>query len=211
MTVLRQPVVAGSFYPADPVDLETIVNGYLDEVSGPRTEIVPKALIVPHAGYIYSGPTAGYAFAQMAADAAEIRRVVLLGPAHRVALRGLGLPACDAFATPLGEVPLAVEAARRIASLPQVVDHPAAHQEEHSLEEISLDQGAGIGGAEPHPDLGGQAGGVELGEAGAEVGEPPPRLLAGQAVREEEVADPQGDGRPLARPGRRLCSIQSRL
>ena len=123
------------FYPADPATLRRDVEAHLAAAmpASPGPARV-KAVIAPHAGYIYSGPTAGFAFAQLAADAAEIRRIVLLGPAHRVALRGLGLPGCDAFATPLGEVRVAVEAARRIASLPQVVNHPLAHQDEHSLE-----------------------------------------------------------------------------
>ena len=135
MSNVRPPAVAGLFYPADPSTLRREVEAHLAAAlpSSPGRSRV-KAVIAPHAGYIYSGPTAGYAFAQLVADAAEIRRIVLLGPAHTVALRGLALPACDAFATPLGEVPLAVEAARRIASLPQVIDHPAAHRVEHSLE-----------------------------------------------------------------------------
>ena len=133
MTRIKTPAVAGLFYPDSPRELSAVVGDFLDraEVESP---VRPHALIAPHAGYVYSGPTAGFAFTQLAADAGEIRRIVLLGPAHRVALRGLALPGCDAFATPLGVVPVAVEAARRIASLPQVVDHPLAHQEEHSLE-----------------------------------------------------------------------------
>jgi AmmeMemoRadiSam system protein B len=123
------------FYPADPLTLRREVEGHLAAAATVgRGGAGAKAIIAPHAGYIYSGPTAGVAFARLATDTAEIRRVVLLGPAHRVALRGLGLPGCAAFATPLGEVPLAVETAQRISSLFQVVDHPAAHELEHSLE-----------------------------------------------------------------------------
>ena len=135
MRNVRPPAVAGMFYPADPPTLRRQVEAHLAAAtpSGPGEARV-KALIAPHAGYIYSGPTAGVAFAQLAADAGEIRRIVLLGPAHQVALRGLGLPGCDAFATPLGEVPLAVEAARRVSSLPSVGEHSAAHAPEHSLE-----------------------------------------------------------------------------
>jgi AmmeMemoRadiSam system protein B len=135
MKNVRPPAVAGMFYPADPQTLRRAVEGHLAAAtpSAPAAARV-KAVIAPHAGDVSSGPTAGFAFTQLAADAAEIRRIVLLGPAHRVALRGLGLPGCDAFATPLGEVPLAAEAATRIAALPQVVVHPAAHQDEHSLE-----------------------------------------------------------------------------
>ncbi len=135
MRNVRPPAVAGMFYPADPSTLRREVEGYLAAASpGGAGAARVKAVIAPHAGYVYSGPTAGFAFTQLAGDAAEIRRIVLLGPAHRVALRGLGLPGSDVFATPLGEVPVAVEAARRVASLPQVAEHAAAHEPEHSLE-----------------------------------------------------------------------------
>lgn len=135
MNNVRPPAVAGMFYPADPPILRREVDAHLAAAtaSGAGSARV-KAVIAPHAGYVYSGPTAGFAFTQLVGDAAEIRRIVLLGPAHRVALRGLGLPGCDAFATPLGEVPVAMEAARRIALLPQVAEHAAAHEAEHSLE-----------------------------------------------------------------------------
>ncbi|MBI4938705.1 MAG: AmmeMemoRadiSam system protein B [Nitrosomonadales bacterium] len=93
-----------------------------------------KALIVPHAGYIYSGPVAASAYAVLKNVAARIRRVVLLGPTHRVAVRGLALPGTDAFATPLGIVPVDREAAQAIAHLPQVSVSPQAHVLEHSLE-----------------------------------------------------------------------------
>jgi AmmeMemoRadiSam system protein B len=123
------------FYPADPRALRRQVEEFLAAAAPRRPGAArAKAVIAPHAGYIYSGPTAAVAFAQLAADAGEIRRIVLLGPAHRVALRGLGLPACEAFATPLGEVPVASEAATRVAALPGVGDHAAAHAPEHSLE-----------------------------------------------------------------------------
>lgn len=95
---------------------------------------VPKALIVPHAGYVYSGRTAAQAYARLARSRSVIRRVVLLGPAHRVAVRGLALPGVDAFATPLGEVPLDLQAMHAIIRLPQVVVSAAAHAREHALE-----------------------------------------------------------------------------
>jgi AmmeMemoRadiSam system protein B len=135
MRNVRPPAVAGMFYPADPATLRREVTGHLDAATprGPGSARV-KAVIAPHAGYVYSGPTAGFAFSQLAADAAVIRRIVLLGPAHRVALGGIGLPGCDGFATPLGEVPVAEEAARRIAGLPRVSTSPTAHEAEHSLE-----------------------------------------------------------------------------
>jgi MEMO1 family protein len=94
----------------------------------------PKALIVPHAGYIYSGTTAAQAYAQLVNVRQTIRRVVLLGPVHRVPVRGLALPGADFFATPLGEIEIDQDAVAAIKSLPQVVDSPAAHAQEHSLE-----------------------------------------------------------------------------
>jgi AmmeMemoRadiSam system protein B len=94
----------------------------------------PKALVVPHAGYIYSGPVAATAYAQLAERKAEIRRVVLLGPSHRVPFRGLAVPSVDAFATPLGALAIDQAAIARILRLPQVVVSDEAHVEEHSLE-----------------------------------------------------------------------------
>jgi hypothetical protein len=94
----------------------------------------PKALIVPHAGYIYSGSTAAQGYAQLAAVRQTIRRVVLLGPVHRVPVRGLALPGADYFATPLGEIEIDQDAVAAIGALRQVVVSPAAHAQEHSLE-----------------------------------------------------------------------------
>jgi len=93
-----------------------------------------KAVIVPHAGYVYSGGTAGKAYALLAPLAGRIRRVVLLGPCHRVAVRGLAAPTVQAFATPLGNIPLDRAALDALADLPQVVASDAAHAQEHSLE-----------------------------------------------------------------------------
>jgi AmmeMemoRadiSam system protein B len=94
----------------------------------------PKALIVPHAGHIYSGPIAARAYALLAPLHAAISRVVMLGPAHRVAVRGLALPGDEAFATPLGRIPLDEDAMPRAQALPQVCVSRAAHAHEHSLE-----------------------------------------------------------------------------
>lgn len=98
------------------------------------TRSVPKAIIVPHAGYIYSGPVAASAYVSLAAARDTIKRVILLGPVHRVPVRGLALPGVDAFATPLGEIEIDQDAAKAIASLPQVCESYAAHAQEHSLE-----------------------------------------------------------------------------
>ena len=133
MAGTRRPAVAGTFYPGSPRALEEVVRGYLREAAAP-VEPAAKALIAPHAGYVYSGAVAASAYVRIAPRAAEIRRVVLLGPAHRVALRGLAAPGADAFETPLGPVPIDRAAIDRALALPQVVASDAAHAGEHSLE-----------------------------------------------------------------------------
>lgn len=132
MFITRTPAVAGMFYPADPRQLAREVKQLL-AAANPHA-LIPKALIVPHAGYIYSGAIAATAYATLHRLAAHIRRVVLLGPTHRVAVRGLALPEADAFDTPLGRVMLDTAAARTIVHLPQVSVSAQAHALEHSLE-----------------------------------------------------------------------------
>ncbi|MEO1765903.1 AmmeMemoRadiSam system protein B [Thiobacter aerophilum] len=130
---VRHPAVAGTFYPEHAGKLDYDLDNLLRrarKTTGP----VPKAVIVPHAGYIYSGPIAASAYQRIAAGRDHIRRVVLLGPAHRVPVRGLALPGVDAFETPLGAVPLDQDAIARLRSLPQVVESAPAHAWEHSLE-----------------------------------------------------------------------------
>ncbi len=132
MATVRNPAVAGMFYPAKAAELGAMVGRYLDgaSVGGP----VPKAVIAPHAGFIYSGPVAASAYARIAPARDTIKRVVLLGPAHRVAVAGLALPSVDSMATPLGNVPVDKKAVAMIADLPQVKVMNAAHESEHSLE-----------------------------------------------------------------------------
>ncbi len=133
MTAIRPPAVAGMFYPADPDELRQTVRHYLREVTaeGPP----PKAIVVPHAGYVYSGPVAASAYARVASGRNRFRRVVLLGPAHRVPLRGLAAPQSDAFATPLGLVPVErATLAHLVERFPQVRYLDEAHALEHSLE-----------------------------------------------------------------------------
>ena len=135
MAEVRPAAVAGMFYPGTPASLAGTVRACLDEaVRGAAAHARPKALIVPHAGYVYSGPIAAGAYARIAEARGAIRRVVLLGPAHRVAVRGLALPSTRAFATPLGTVEVDREAIAALAGLPQVVESDAAHALEHSLE-----------------------------------------------------------------------------
>ena len=129
MSSVRAPAVAGLFYPADPRQLARDVQALL-ALAQPHG-LNPKALIVPHAGYIYSGAIAATAYAMLKPIAARIRRVVLLGPTHRVAVHGLALPGADAFDTPLGRVMLDTEMARSIAHLPQVTVSAQAHALEH--------------------------------------------------------------------------------
>ena len=133
---VRPPAVAGSFYPADPGALGALVDRLLAEASAGRPGgggdgTCPKALIVPHAGYVYSGPIAAAAFARVADAASRIQRVVMIGPAHRVYVDGLAWPGAARLRTPLGELAVDVEAIR---GLPGVGAHPVAHAREHSLE-----------------------------------------------------------------------------
>jgi len=130
----RPPAVAGMFYPADPADLNASIDQLLAGIPANAPGSRPKALIVPHAGYIYSGSTAAAAYARLAPWADEIRRVVLLGPTHRVAVDGIALPEAEAFATPLGSIRLDAQAIARLAGLPQIVFSDQAHAFEHSLE-----------------------------------------------------------------------------
>jgi len=146
-TNTRPTAVAGMFYPgtADTLtrDVDALLADAADAVppvpqkgfpSVTPTFAAPKALIVPHAGYIYSGPIAASAYAQLATHADRIERVVLLGPSHRVPLRGLGVPHATAFETPLGSIPLDTAAIAAALRLARVSYHDAAHADEHALE-----------------------------------------------------------------------------
>ena len=129
---VRAPAVAGQFYPHEAGVLRSQLSQLLADnpASGPP----PKALIAPHAGYVYSGPVAAHAYNRLRARAGNVRRVALLGPAHHVALRGLALPTADAFHTPLGDIALDQDSMARLEHLPQVARSDAAHRLEHSLE-----------------------------------------------------------------------------
>ncbi len=133
MTHVRPPAVAGAFYPAHPGTLAATVDRLLAAVDTRETH-QPKALIVPHAGYVYSGATAAQAYATLEPWRTVIRRVVLLGPTHRVAVNGLALPESEAFATPLGTIRLDLQAIAVLAPLPQIVFSDRVHADEHSLE-----------------------------------------------------------------------------
>jgi len=132
MSAVREAAVAGLFYPGDAAGLRSAVHGFLAPLaSGDKA---PKAIVVPHAGYVYSGAVAAAAYATLAPARASVRRVVLLGPSHRVAFRGLALSTAEYFATPLGSVELDHEAIALLSKLPQVHCLDAAHSREHSLE-----------------------------------------------------------------------------
>lgn len=135
MGSVRPAAVAGMFYPGNARALTDEVDGLLGgaEALAPRVGF-PKAIIVPHAGYIYSGGVAASAYDAVRPARGIVRRVVLLGPVHRVPVRGLATVSNAAFATPLGEVPIDREALASLADLPQVVTSDAAHAMEHSLE-----------------------------------------------------------------------------
>lgn len=128
----RQPAVAGTFYPANPNRLHSMIEGYLQDA---RTDAVPpKAIIAPHAGYIYSGPVAASVYARLEKAKDKITRVVLIGPSHRIGFRGLAVSHATAFATPLGDVDVDQAAIEQIAQLPYVEYIEQAHAYEHSLE-----------------------------------------------------------------------------
>lgn len=164
MNIIRHPAVAGAFYPSAPAALGSTVASLLAaacaEMPTDASRSPPKALIVPHAGYLYSGPTAALAYAQLSSLQGKVRRVVLLGPVHRVPVRGLALPGAAAFATPLGQIEVDGEAVAALKPLRQVVTSSAAHAMEHSLEvQLPFLQGVlggfklvplAVGDAEPH-------------------------------------------------------------
>ena len=129
---IRPAAVAGTFYPDDRSKLTAMVTAML---AASRSNLpAPKAVIAPHAGYTYSGPIAASAYARIVNGRDLIRRVVLLGPSHRVALRGLGLSSATAFVTPLGAIEIDTEAIALLRQLPQVRIADEAHRREHALE-----------------------------------------------------------------------------
>jgi len=137
MKSARPAAVAGMFYDADPEALRRTVAEFVDEAVGPENEpcAAPKAIIAPHAGYVYSGAVAGSAYATVKAQRGRIKRVVLLGPAHRVFVEGIAASSAAAFATPLGQVPLDQEIVRVLVEELEFMHYSdEAHAMEHSLE-----------------------------------------------------------------------------
>ncbi len=132
MHSIRQAAVAGRFYPADSAELRQQVQTFI--AAAKPSGMLPKALVAPHAGYIYSGAVAGSAYAQLQGCAERIKRVVLLGPTHRMAIRGLACSRADHFQTPLGSVPVERAALDAIRHLPQVHETDRPFEGEHCLE-----------------------------------------------------------------------------
>jgi hypothetical protein len=130
---VRLPAVSGLFYPDDAETLRRMVNEFLAESPSLEGE-PPKAIIAPHAGYIYSGPVAASVYARLARAHDKIERVVLLGPSHRVPFYGLAVTGASTFRTPLGDIRIDLQAVEKVLELPQVVSLDAAHANEHSLE-----------------------------------------------------------------------------
>ena len=131
--IIRQPAFSGTFYPESPEALGHTVKDLLNKVEA--KDFNPKALVVPHAGFMYSGLIAAAAYRLLLrSNQNTIRRVVLLGPCHRLPLHGMALPGCDAFSTPLGNIPLDTEALEKLEKFSEVRTFGDAHSYEHSLE-----------------------------------------------------------------------------
>ena len=132
MSQVRRPAVAGLFYPDQPEELHAMIRGFLKQAEA--TGAAPKALIAPHAGYVYSGPVAASAYALLAQAQGTIKKVVLIGPSHRVGFRGIAACSADSYATPLGIVVIDRDSIEKILDLPGVGLLDQAHAQEHSLE-----------------------------------------------------------------------------
>jgi len=132
MTKVHEPAVSGVFYPSDPHELKSMVEAYLASAksSGP----LPKAVIVPHAGYIYSGAVAASAYVLVQQGKNIIHRVVMMGTAHRLGFYGLAAPTFEVFKTPLGAVPIDLSSVQKISKFSQIQVLDEAHEQEHSLE-----------------------------------------------------------------------------
>ena len=128
----RAPAVAGLFYPRSDAELERDVVALLARAH--RGDESPKALILPHAGFVYSGPVAATGYRCLESRRRSVKRVVLIGPTHRALYQGIATSGADAFATPMGRVPVDREGVRAAETLPYVLRHDAAHDPEHCLE-----------------------------------------------------------------------------
>jgi len=132
MSNIRQCAVAGMFYPANAAELSAAVDSYL--ANSDSTDIHPKAIIAPHAGYVYSGQVAAHAYKALALKKDKIKRIVLLGPSHRVPFHGCALSNANFFETPLGDIPVDQDANAKLIKSGLAKNMDAAHALEHSLE-----------------------------------------------------------------------------
>ncbi len=132
MPTIRVPAVSGSFYPSSKLELELLIKKLLQRSNPEIHSLHPKAIISPHAGYIYSGEVAASVYS-MISDT-PFSRVLLLGPTHRVAFNGMALSHADFFNTPLGNIPLDKQTINQLCSIPGFAFNDAAHMHEHSLE-----------------------------------------------------------------------------
>jgi AmmeMemoRadiSam system protein B len=133
---IRPPAVAGLFYPEDPDELRACVANALNTARATiaASGEAPRAYIVPHAGYVYSGGIAATAYARIKRDAKRIRRIVLIGPSHRVYLRGAAVPVHEAFSSPLGEIPIDLEIRNALVRAGLALQSDVPHANEHCLE-----------------------------------------------------------------------------
>jgi AmmeMemoRadiSam system protein B len=134
VTRVRPAAVAGTFYPDDPRTLTAMIDGLMASVDPVASDAPPVALIAPHAGYIYSGPVAATAYARLVPWRDRIDRVVVVGPPHRVPVRGLALSSADAWQTPIGRVDIDREACDLLLARSGVYTDDRAHAAEHSIE-----------------------------------------------------------------------------
>jgi len=141
MSMIRQPAVAGMFYSADANTLKQDIQHYLELVEPFQSDDMDdvstnnlKVIVVPHAGYVYSGPIAASAYKLLIPLKHQINRVVLLGPSHQVAFNGMAVPEVEMFNTPLGNIPIDQVNIQLLSELPQVMVSDIAHRDEHSLE-----------------------------------------------------------------------------
>lgn len=134
MTTIRNPAVAGMFYPDNYEELHNTVIDLMKKAKNDNNVIAPKVIIAPHAGYVYSGQIAAEAYKAIEPVASTIKKVILVGPAHRVAFKGIAVPSVEYFMTPLGKVKLSMGDISRVVQLPFVGKHDGAHAQEHSLE-----------------------------------------------------------------------------
>lgn len=138
MVKIRKAAVAGTFYPDNPSILAKDIDTFLTEAENAHPlkddTPAPKALIAPHAGYVYSGPVAASAYIRLKPLKDTIKRVILLGPCHRVPVGGLALCSAAYYETPLGRVPVDKELTHKLLKKPQVFTFDDTHLEEHSLE-----------------------------------------------------------------------------